>query len=68
MRELMATPRENIELYLCRHKVPEGKRLPAAIVFADSMLSELGTAVTEWREMAEKLQRLKRDMKFPSSN
>ena len=64
----MGTPRENIELYLSRHRIAEGKRLPAAIVFTDSMLRELGAAIVEWREMADTLQRVKRETQFPCSN
>ena len=64
----MGTPRENIELYLRRHNIGEGRRLPAAILFADSMLRELGAAVLEWQDMAETLQRVKREMRLPSSN
>jgi hypothetical protein len=64
----MDTPRESIELYLCRHKVAEGHRLPTAIVFAESMLRELAAAVMEWEEVAVELQRVKREMKVPSPN
>ena len=64
----MATPRENIELYLSRHQIAEGKRLPAAIVFTDSMLRELNAAIAEWQNMADTLRRLKRESQFPSSN
>jgi hypothetical protein len=64
----METPRADIELFLCHHKIAEGRRLPAAILFADSMLKELGAAVTEWREMAAKLQQLKCEREFPSPN
>ena len=64
----MGTPRENIEIYLSRNQIAEGKQLPAAIVFADSMLRELGAAMTEWREMADTLQRAKRETQLPCSN
>ena len=64
----MESPRENIEQFLSQHEVAEGQRLPAAIVFADSMLRELAVAVAEWQDMAEELQRLKRGMAFPCSN
>jgi hypothetical protein len=64
----MGTPRECIELYLSRHHVADGKRLPAAIVFTDSMVCELDAAITEWRKMAATLQRVKRETQFPSSN
>jgi hypothetical protein len=64
----MESPRENIELFLSHHKFAEGQRLPAAIVFADSMLVELAAAVAEWQKMAAELQRLKRGMASPCTN
>ena len=64
----MDTPRENIDHFLCDQNVVEGHRLPAAILFADSMLRELGAAVAEWQEMAAKLQRLKREFELPGPN
>jgi hypothetical protein len=64
----MDTPRENIDHFLCDQKVVEGRRLPAAILFADSMLRELGEAVKAWQEMAAKLQRLKREFELPGPN
>lgn len=64
----MDTPRESRELYLRHHNVTEGRRLPAAILFTESMLRELGAAVAEWEEMAAKLKRAERDGKVPCSN
>jgi hypothetical protein len=39
-----------------------------AILFAESMLRELGLAVAEWEQTARKLQRLKRETAFPCPN
>ena len=65
---IMPTPRESIEDFLGRHEVAEGHRLAAAIEFADSMLCELGAAVTEWKETAARLQRIKCEMALPGLN
>jgi hypothetical protein len=57
----MATARESIETYLLHGDVAEDRRLTAALLFAESMLRELGAAVAEWQEAASTLRRLKRD-------
>ena len=64
----MPSPRENIDLYLRHHKIAEGHQLPAAILFADSMVRELAAAVAEWEQMAATLRRLKRGRKAPCPN
>ena len=64
----MESPSENIETFLSQHNIAEGHRLPAAIVFTESMLRELAAVVLEWEEMAAKLRRLERAMKSPCSN
>jgi uncharacterized coiled-coil protein SlyX len=64
----MATPSENIEIFLERNAIAEGRRLEVAIVFAESMLRELGVAVVEWEQTARKLQRLKQEMTVPCPN
>ena len=64
----MATAGENIETFLSRNEMAEGRRLEVAILFAESMLHELGAAVAEWEETAVRLRRLKREMTVPCSN
>jgi len=64
----MAIPSENIEVFLDRNAIAEGRRLEVAILFAESMLRELGLAVAEWEQTARKLQRLKRETAFPCPN
>jgi hypothetical protein len=63
----MPTARESIEAYLLHKEVAEGRRLAVALLFAESMLRELGVAVAEWQEEASTLHRLKRDA-VPSHN
>jgi hypothetical protein len=46
-RVVMAIPSENIEVFLDRNAIAEGRRLEVAILFAESMLRELGLAVAE---------------------
>ena len=64
----MESPREHIATYLSDHHVAEGRQLPVAIAFTQSMLRELAATVTEWEEMAAKLRRLERARKAPCSN
>ena len=64
----MESPRENVEAFLAEHHIAEGHRLPAAIVFTESMLRELAAAVTEWEELASVLRRLERATKAPCTN
>jgi hypothetical protein len=64
----MATARKEIETYLHRKEIAEGRRLKVAILFADSMLRELGMAVAEWEETAARLRRLKCETALPHYN
>jgi hypothetical protein len=64
----MTTPAEDIGTFLQRRGTAQGRRLEVAILFADSMLRELGVAVAEWEDTAARLRRLKREMTSPCSN
>jgi hypothetical protein len=64
----MATPSENIEVFLEVNATAEGRRLEVAILFAESMLRELGLAVAEWEQTARRLQRLKCATTLPCPN
>jgi hypothetical protein len=64
----MATATENIEMFLQGKVMADGRRLEVAILFAESMLRELGVAVSEWEQAAVRLQRLTREMTLPCSN
>jgi hypothetical protein len=64
----MATANEDIEMFVQGNVMAEGRRLEVAILFAESMLHELGVAVDEWELAAVRLQRLKRAMTLPCSN
>jgi hypothetical protein len=64
----MATPSENIEVFLHGNEMAEGQRLEVAILFAESMLVELGAAVAQWQETAVRLHRFKRELTLPCSN
>jgi hypothetical protein len=64
----MATPSENIEVFLEGNALAEGRRLEVAILFAESMLRELGLAIAEWEQTAQRLRRLKCETTLPCSN
>ena len=64
----MATPQENIDRFLRRGDIAEGRRLAAAVVFAESMVCELGAAGAEWEKALVRLLRLQRDRALPCSN
>jgi hypothetical protein len=64
----MPTPRDEIERFLHQHRASDGRKLDVAIVFAESMLRELGAAVAEWEKAAVRLRRLKRETSVPCSN
>jgi hypothetical protein len=65
---VMAIPNENIEVFLEGNALAEGRRLEVAILFAESMLRELGLAVAEWEQTAQRLRRLKRETALPCAN
>jgi hypothetical protein len=64
----MTSARESIEIYLRHKEVAEDRRLAVAILFAESLVRELGASVAEWQEAASRLRRLKRDTTLPCSN
>jgi hypothetical protein len=64
----VATPQQTIDLFLRRGDIAEGRRLAAAVVFAESMLRELGAAGAEWGKALVRLRRLQRDRALPCSN
>ena len=64
----MATPQQNIDLFLLRGDIAEGRRLAAAVAFAESMLRELGAAGADWEKALVRLRRLQRDKALPCSN
>jgi len=64
----MATPQENIDRFLHRGNIAERRRLAAAVVFAESMVRELGAAGAEWERTLVRLRRLQRDRAPPCSN
>ena len=56
----MATPGEDIDAYLESSGTAGPQRLRAAIIFAESMLSELRDSVAQWEKTATALKGIQR--------
>ena len=52
----METPQQEVRAYLKDHGIPESKHLQVSLLFAESMLSELQGAVTQWGAMLESMR------------
>jgi len=57
----MPTPDEEIRAFLADQQTAEARKLDVSLVYAQSMLRELGLIETEWQATIRGLQQAKQD-------
>jgi hypothetical protein len=57
----MPTPDEEIRAFLVDEQTAEVKKLDVSLIYAESMLRELGSIMTEWQATIDGLRQAKKD-------
>ncbi len=61
LQSSMSTPAEEIQAFLANKQTAEFKKLDVSLIYAESMLRELGLIVTAWQSTIDGLRPAEQD-------